>query len=308
MAKEIYVIVGNDDGATLDALYSANAAHETALILPEKRNVAVAPASRRADRTVYCYDAYASMMILLTGFDGYDRVRVALTSDEAKQFYADNEARYGERYVVDEVRGAASRPEARVRVRRALNRGFEKTKLDRLVYAAGKVYHTDLEQYIMKAAAKDIPKAPCEYAFCGITKDNYKEYFTDAHLLKETAELLKDGNTKCLAITDGAALVGKAFIKGRGSRDRMFRIKSENSYVITLIEIDRKYRGRGLQRALIGELADRFIENKDSSSVYAYVYTYNVPSLKNFERCGFHIVGRRRVRRFLKHTVGKEKI
>ena len=304
MKDKINVIVGCDDDETLASLYSMKDGDSAVLILTESGYSGVAACSKRVTECIVRHDEYAALLTLLTGFDGYETVYVALTSDKVRNLFARNREYFDQRFVVTGAGGTPAPYEPRVRAKRAVARVMKRTKLDRVKRALGKAYHTDAEQYIVKGRASDIPRISCGLETIEVTKDNCRSLFDDA-LVKECGMLFKSENTKCLALTDSGRLAAEAFIKGRDSSDRMFRIKSDDSYVITLMHVEEEYRGRGLQRALISALAERFIADRERAVVYAYIYTYNVPSLKNFEKCGFEIAGRRRVRRFIRRTVNK---
>ena len=109
-------------------------------------------------------------------------------------------------------------------------------------------------------------------------------------------------------MTDGEKVIGRGFIKGCGSADRVFRIKSENSYVITFMNVEGEYRGKRLQQLIAGELVDRFVKNRHDCRVFAYVYYYNIPSLRNLSNFGFRAYKNKSVIRLAKHTLNKETI
>ena len=302
------VIIGRDDDQLLAAIYANSQYGKSSidLILYGDKGFSIAPKSKLVGRCKNRYDEYAALMTLLSDY-GND-TEVILASKEAYDLYLSSRAffkGYGIEYNDNNKMKIAEKSVSRYR---KISLVLEKIGVEKAMVLLKKVYHKDVGQYLVCGSADKITEKHCEYSFKEITASNCEELYDDRSFTREIKTMLSTDNIKGVALLDRSIVIGEAFIKKCGAKDRIFSIKSRNSYVISLMNIRKQYRGRHLQQVLISKLVDSYTDNKENAMLYAYIYYYNRPSLKNFIHMGFRPYKKINARRLMRHTINKERI
>ena len=309
LKDNINVIVGEDDIETLKAISYIDNEFDCFLVIINDYNIQIASSNKRIKKTYFCNDEYVAMMILQTEFEQYKNVYFYLTTKKLKDLYNFNKKYFKQNYILKNYEDSKKlKLSFKDKLKATIKKFFSDFKINRIFYIFNKIYHIDYEQNIVLGLSNKVPKIKTNYEIVEINNSNSSKIFNDKVLINEIKNLLKSKNTHGVAIIDNDKLVGKAFIKGYLSKDRVFNIINTDSYAITLMNIEEEYRGKNLQQLLISELVKRYVNDKENSKLYAYIYKYNKPSLTNFLKCGFKVIKCKKVVRFLKHTVNKENI
>ena len=119
----------------------------------------------------------------------------------------------------------------------------------------------------------------------------------------ELKSLLKKKTGHCIVLLVDGQLAAKGIIKTKGSSDRFAKIKND-SYLISNIFVEPKYRGNNYQCIVMQALIDKYALKK-KASIYAIVYKKNIPSRRNVEKLGFHKISVFHILRLAKHSIGK---
>lgn len=179
-----------------------------------------------------------------------------------------------------------------------------------LIKTIEKACHKDNEYYHLKLLGKNYKDINLsnKYQWLEINRKNYELISNNEAEKKVFKKELNSSKVFAIALIDKNNIVGRALIKTKGSEDRFIKIKNDNSYLITNVYVQENYRGHNYQCLIIQELINRYVKNINKSTINAIVYTWNLPSLKNFQKMGFNIEKTHTNIRILKHSINKLKI
>lgn len=165
---------------------------------------------------------------------------------------------------------------------------LNKLKMKKLIYLFERIVHFRDETYILKANQDTIVKNKFNQDYnVKIINDNNNIY---SILFEKDNEIIGNGTIKC-----------------KGSKDEWLKIKNNNTYIISSIYVEPKYRGKNYQCDIILELINRFVKS-DKFNIYSVVYKYNIPSYRNLEKLGFKIYKVTRILRIMKKTINKTRV
>ena len=182
-------------------------------------------------------------------------------------------------------------------------------KLKNILYILEKIYHKSPESILLKMEKKDVveDKKNISYDVIEITSDNVEQLCDNEENTREFKQTFKNDNIKGLILKDGEEFVARGIVKSYGAKDRFIKIINKKSYLFCNMFVNPKYRGKNIQYEVLKCLTKKFI-HESNCQLYSVVYSYNIPSKKNLEKFGLREVKRFTIRRFLKHSIGKEKI
>ena len=310
MKKKVNVVLGKNDLETAKIIANLEQnAFDNYLIYLESDDISFVSKSKNLKKSFECYNYNVMILTLLTEFRDCEIVNVfssdKLINDEIEK----NMKFIGKNYhFINDSLELKNSIDSRTNFYMKISKIAKKLKLNRVYKICRKIYHIDIPENIVVLDSKIVSEIECSYKFIELNYDNLNIITNSSDELKEFKKLFECQNTKGLALFDGDICIGKAFIKGKNSYDRVFKIKSDNSYVITSMHIADNYRGKNLQQALIYKLIEKYVHDKNDFKVYAYIYNYNIPSLKNFLKSGFVIKKEKRIIRFLKRSLNKDVI
>ena len=197
----------------------------------------------------------------------------------------------------------------RVSTKMKLYKLEKKIGINKFIDASNKVLHKDINGYLLKTSFNEInfKHFNNDYKIKELTLENYDKIFENENDKKEVYRMLKSKKIYGLILIKDDKIICRGFIKKQNSEDRYFRVKSDNSFIISHIHVYDEYREKNYQCDLILELIDKFANN-NNSIFYTFIYEYNIPSIKNFEKLGFKKYNEKQIIRFMKKSIKKTKV
>lgn len=310
MKEKVNVVLGKNDLETVKVIANLGQnKFDNYLIYLESENIPFVSKCKRLKKSFECYNYDVMILTLLTEFRDCEVVNVFCVDKKINAEISKSKKFFGEQYqFLNNGLNKENKIDLATRFYIRISKIANILKLNKVYKICRKIYHVDIPENIVVLDSKRLQKINCPYKFVELNFDNLNIITNNSNELREFQKMFKSSNTKGLALFNGDICVGKAFIKGKNSYDRVFKIESDNSYVITSMHIADDYRGKNLQQALIYKLIEDYVHNKNDFKVYAYIYNYNIPSLKNFLKLGFTIQKEKRIIRFLKRSLNKDVI
>lgn len=186
---------------------------------------------------------------------------------------------------------------------------LNKTKINVFLKISKKIIHKDYKEMLMFLDGKDYKERirNSNYSVIEINLNNLKKICEDNEDEREFFKLFKSKKCKGIYMLDNSnEIIGRGFLKLKGANDRFTTIKHNNSYLISSIHINEKFRGKNYQCDLMSYLINYYVNDLENAKIYGVVYEYNIPSKKNFEKLGFKKIGNFTIIRFLKNTINKK--
>lgn len=189
-----------------------------------------------------------------------------------------------------------------------INKIFNRLKINKVLDFFYKVCHKDKTGTIYRIEAANLKKSIVSnnYNVIKINCNNYEMICESEEEKHEFGKIIKSKNVYGIALMKKNEVICRGFIKGKCAIDRFFKITKGNSFVISNLYVKKKFRGKNYQINLINELVNNYA-GKDAV-LYSFVYKYNIPSIKNFEKIGFVKKDEITIKRFLKMSINKYRI
>ena len=196
-----------------------------------------------------------------------------------------------------------------VAIATVINKVLNKTKINRFINIVSKIFHKDINGYVLNCKYPVLKKKHFNYDYDVVRLDlkNYRSILKLKNHDYEIENNIKNKNGIYVALLKNGGLICKGFIRIKGS-DRFFKIVRDNNYIISNLFVANEFRGKKYQCDLILELVNQIENLNNNSMFYCFVYDYNIPSFKNFNKIGFTIIKEKRITRFFKRTIDKIKL